>query len=236
MGDCPTFRAAFSDIDYGMAASPAVYERDSDFVNAIRLCLPARFSEEKRERELICAAQQGDRVAFEALIQLSLSALRGYLVRRVGRDAADDVLQETLFAGWVSLPRYSRKSRFKAWIFAIASHKCSDYFRQQGKSLREVPLEEAAEIADPKSNAHETVVWGEVLEEALCELPIEQRETLELYYNAELTLSEIAKVLDRNLSTVKYQFYRAHVQVERGLNHKVHPSPDSASERNTLHR
>jgi RNA polymerase sigma-70 factor, ECF subfamily len=213
-----------------------VYERDSDFVNAIRLCLPARFSEEKREREWIRAAQQGNRDAFDALIQPSLSALRGYVVRRVGRDAADDVLQETLFAGWVSLPRYSRKSRFKAWIFAIASHKCSDYFREQGKFLREVPLEAAMDIADPKSNAHEIVVWGETLEAALRELPAEQRETLELYYNAELTLAEIAKVLDRNLSTVKYQFYRAHVQVEQRLNREANSSPVSVSERKTLHK
>lgn len=184
---------------------------------------------------MICAAQQGDRSAFDALIQLSLSALRGYLVRRVGRDAADDVLQETLFAGWVSLPRYSRKSRFKAWIFAIASHKCSDHFREQGKSVREVPLEEAANIADPKANAHETVAWGETLEAVLREIPAEQRETLELYYNAELTLAEIAKVLDRNLSTVKYQFYRAHTQVEQGLNRQAHSLPASVSERNISH-
>lgn len=231
----PTFRSAFHDIDHEKATSPAVYERDFDFVNAMRLYLPARFSEEKKEREWICAAQQGDRDAFDALIQHSLTALRGYLVRRVGRDAADDVLQETLLAGWVSLPRYSRKSRFKAWIFAIASHKCSDHFREQGKFPREVSLEEAADVADPKANAYEAVEWRATLETVLRELPAEQRETLELYYNAELTLSEIAKVLDRNLSTVKYQFYRAHTQVERRLNFGVDHSPISVSERNISH-
>ena len=31
-----------------------------------------------------------------------------------------------------------------------------------------------------------------------------------LYYQDELTLAEIAGVLNRNLSTVKYQFFQAH--------------------------
>jgi DNA-directed RNA polymerase specialized sigma24 family protein len=40
---------------------------------------------------------------------------------------------------------------------------------------------------------------------------------LELYYYAELNLPEIAQVLNRNLNTVKYQFYRAHTQVAAAM-------------------
>ena len=48
-------------------------------------------------------------------------------------------------------------------------------------------------------------------------LPEVQREVLELYYYAELTLAEIAEVCGRHESTVKYQFYRAHAQVAQQL-------------------
>jgi RNA polymerase sigma factor (sigma-70 family) len=52
---------------------------------------------------------------------------------------------------------------------------------------------------------------------ALRTLPEAQREVVELYYYAELTLPEIATSLNRNLNTVKYQFYRAHQAVAREL-------------------
>ena len=55
------------------------------------------------------------------------------------------------------------------------------------------------------------------MDEALLKLPENQREVLEMYYFAELTLPEIAGLLDRNLNTVKYQFYRAHTQVAEQL-------------------
>lgn len=48
-------------------------------------------------------------------------------------------------------------------------------------------------------------------------LPTAQREVLDLYYWAELTLPEIANVLNRNLNTVKYQFYRGHDLVAQGM-------------------
>jgi len=48
-------------------------------------------------------------------------------------------------------------------------------------------------------------------------LPPAQREILDLYYWAELSLPEIARVLGRNLNTVKYQFYRGHDLVAQGL-------------------
>ena len=39
------------------------------------------------------------------------------------------------------------------------------------------------------------------------------RQLLDLYYYGELTLPEISRLLDRNLNTVKYQFYRAHSEL-----------------------
>lgn len=52
-----------------------------------------------------------------------------------------------------------------------------------------------------------------MVERLLAELEETQREVIELYYYAQLTLAEIATVLERNLNTVKYQFYRAHSEL-----------------------
>lgn len=41
------------------------------------------------------------------------------------------------------------------------------------------------------------------------------RQLLDLYYYGELTLPEISRMVDRNLNTVKYQFYRAHEEMAK---------------------
>lgn len=72
------------------------------------------------------------------------------------------------------------------------------------------------EIADPRSMENRVII-RESVRAALSKLQDAQREVVELYYYAELTLPEIAEALKRNLNTVKYQFYRAHDQVAREL-------------------
>lgn len=185
-------------------------------VNVLQLFKTPISTEGDSEQRLVHAAQQGDRHAFDALAHMHASLLRGYLRRRVGPDAVEDVLQETLIAGWTGLPHYSRRARFKVWLFAIAARKCADHYRQRGKKPTEIPLQEVENLADGR-NAFEALDWKQAIQNALKYLPEEQREVLELYYYAELTLAEAAVALERNLNTVKYQFYRAHVQVEREL-------------------
>lgn len=46
-------------------------------------------------------------------------------------DEAFDLLQETLISATESLPSYSRKVPFSAWLFGIARHEISDYFRKK---------------------------------------------------------------------------------------------------------
>ena len=143
--------------------------------------------------------------------------LRGFLLHRVGVGAVDDVLQETLLAGWTALPGYSRCAPFKAWLFAIAIRKCVDLYRVRGRRGIEVPLEEAESQLCAQKDWVTVADSNEAIRSALALLSDEQREVVEMYYYAELSLPEIARALERNLNTVKYQFYRAHTLVERAL-------------------
>ena len=163
------------------------------------------------------AAARGDARAFEALVHAYGRPLRGFLLRRVGPDAADDVLQETWLAAWAALPAFAGRSRFKAWLFAIAVHKAADAQRASGRTLTEVWADaaEATPAAGPDPFAASDLKRS--VQATLARLPLAQREVLELYYYADLTLAEVAETLGRNLNTVKYQFYRAHAEAAEGL-------------------
>lgn len=173
------------------------------------------------EQRLIAAAQRGDRTAFDLLAQTYAPLLHGFVQRRVGVGAVEDVLQETLIAGWTALPGYSRRARFKAWLFAIALRKCADFYRARGRCVVETSLEMAEDVADTRPDPYAAAEWKQTVRELLLRLPEEQREVIELYYYAELTLPEIAVTLERNLNTVKYQFYRAHARMEQELSREV---------------
>jgi len=173
--------------------------------------------EPQSEGARLRAARRGDRPAFDSLIHLYEPPLRGYLLRRVGADAAEDVLQETWLAAWTALPKFAGNSRFKTWLFGIAQHKITDAYRLRGNTQTESwsdVVESRLPVAKDDFAASDL---KHSVQEMLTKLPPEQREVLELYYFAELTLPEIGGTLGRNLNTVKYQFYRAHALAADGL-------------------
>lgn len=168
------------------------------------------------EARLVQSARQGDRAAFDRLMRSHAGPLRGFLSRQVGPDAAEDVFQETWIAGWEALKTYRGQARFKAWLYAIARHKCLDYQRAQKRSAAE-ELSEATDGLPFQQDAFANADRVQAVRAALAGLPKPQQEVLELYFYAELTLPEIAETLERNLNTVKYQFYRAHAQAAHAL-------------------
>ncbi len=161
-------------------------------------------------------ARGGSRLAFDALMHVHGPRVRRFLVRQVGTEAADDVFQETWIACWASLPRLTPRVGFRAWLYGIAANKCRDHYRRQAKAATAwLAFENAAHSSEP--SWEDQFALREEVQSVLLGLPTEQREVVEMYYYAELTLPEIAAALERNLNTVKYQFYRGHARVAEGL-------------------
>lgn len=180
---------------------------------------------------MIASARQGDRAAFDALVRRHEPLLRGFLLRRIDAEAVDDLLQEVWLACWSALSRFQRRSCFKTWLYSIALNKCMDYHRAQRRAPATQSLDgqdadgsaafSAAAHAESEMRSPEELYAAAELRESIRgmmeNLPPPQREVLDLYYYAELTLPEIAAALDRNLNTVKYQFYRGHDRIARQL-------------------
>lgn len=164
---------------------------------------------ESAENDLAKAVRGGDRMAFEQLTSRHSESVRRFLHRRVPQTDAEDVYQETMLAAWEHFSKFSGTGRFRTWLFAVCVNKIKDYWRRQQRLSPEFSMDvsEAALYLQPE---FAEIDLKETLREAWGGLTPSQQELLELYYGAELTLQEISRVLGRNLSTVKYQFYRAH--------------------------
>lgn len=162
------------------------------------------------EARRVRAAILGDRAAFDELIAIHDPELRRYVSKRIVQTSVDDVLQEVWLAAWASLPNFDQRSRFKTWLYGICLYKIRDHYRSSQRCVPEVALDEGLAIPQDIGVDATTVM---ALPGMLSQLTSTQREVLELYYFSQLTLPEIATALNRNLNTVKYQFYRAHSEL-----------------------
>lgn len=72
-----------------------------------------------------------DVVGPEGWVQAHADALYRFAMDRVGRhDVAEDLVQETLLAGFESRGRFRGQSQQRTWLIGILRHKVLDYFRR----------------------------------------------------------------------------------------------------------
>jgi len=162
------------------------------------------------ESRRVRLAIQGDRSAFDELFALHEPEIRRYVSKRIVLESVDDVLQDIWLAAWAALPSFDQRSRFKTWLYGICLHKIRDHYRSIKRNVAEVELSE--HIAVQNTTGVDASVLASI-PAMLAEVTESQREVLELYYFSQLNLPEIARALNRNLNTVKYQFYRAHSEL-----------------------
>jgi RNA polymerase sigma-70 factor (ECF subfamily) len=180
---------------------------------------PRIFGTPDPDEGLVRAAQRGDAAAFDRLVRRHEGALLGFLnARLLSEEAAREVAQECLLGAWKQIGRFNGRSRFKTWLFGIASHKATDYLRRCAALPRTLALQDAeaqlqASEATWSADPQRLVDRAESelrIRDAVAHLPEVQRRALELYYYGGLNLREIASLMELNLSTLKYQFYQAH--------------------------
>ena len=155
-----------------------------------------------------------DRNAFAELVRRHQSALRGFLRRVAGGDAAlaDDLAQETCIAAYKSLDRYAGNAAFCSWLCGIGYNR----YRQWCRKKRETPIGEIPEAPDEGLAADGKGMEMDV-REAMRELRDEERAALELCYGQGLTHDEAASVLGCPIGTIKTNILRAKARMKNFL-------------------
>lgn len=167
------------------------------------------------DEELMEAFRGGDARAFDTLFTRYAPQIRSYLLRMVGNGAqADDLVQATFLSVVRARGRFLAGSRFKPWVYAIATNAARDA-RRRGKSEAvtddgELP-EEAAEAGPARDPGLERQVRA-----ALEQLPEAQREAILLHRFEGLSFAEVAQVVGLTESAVKVRAHRGY-EALRGL-------------------
>ena len=156
--------------------------------------------------DLLQAIARGDESALAALYDRYRIILFSLILRILhDRHEAEDVLQEAFLQVWRRANDFdSSRGRAFTWLVTIARSRALDRLRTISSRSRiiderEPGGEEAIDAAQQAVRSEQ----GELVREALKELPEEQRRTLLLAYFEGLTQAEIAARLGHPLGTVK---------------------------------
>lgn len=161
--------------------------------------------------QLLARIARGDQEAVAALYRRLERPLFAFLVKTLrDREAAADVLNDTMLDVWRQAGRFEGKSSVATWIYAIAHHKAISWLRR----WREVELNEeaAAEIADDAPSADVKLAEADVamaISRLMERLSVDHRVVLQLAYFQEFSVSQIAEILDCPENTVKTRMFYA---------------------------
>jgi len=174
--------------------------------------------------------KKGDRSAFEQLVEKYKQPVTNLVYRALGDAAeAEDVAQNVFVQVYKSADRYRVSARFSTWLFTIARNLCLNEIRRRmrhpAESLEDSrPDQEgqpARQYRDTAAPLPPDEVLGRELEQkiqqALKDLPENQRLAILLCRQEEASYEEIAEVLGCTLSATKSLIHRGRETLKQRL-------------------
>jgi RNA polymerase sigma-70 factor (ECF subfamily) len=179
--------------------------------------------QQKTETELLERVAAGDVAAFSALYD-RLAGVLFALAHRILQNAAatEDVVQEAFMQIWENAAYNPALGRPLTWAITLTRNRAIDRLRsaQRGQRLIEAVTQENAARQDVPAGSDAALLTEEVARDvraALAQLPVEQRQAIEMAFFAGLSQSEIAAALGTPLGTVKARIRRGMLQLRQSL-------------------
>ena len=179
------------------------------------------------DEEIVNHYRDGNKDLFKILIDRYISPIYNFTARLTDKEIANDIVQEVFIKVWKKIDHFdSQKSSFKTWIFTIARNTTIDFLRKK-KLINFTSLENDTDsLSFASSIKDETLLPDEILQklqdsellsEKIESLLPQHKTVLILHYQEELTFSEIGKILNKPLNTVKSYHHRAIIKLREML-------------------
>ena len=165
------------------------------------------------DEALVQRLREGESAAGDVLVKRYYQPLMRYLVRLVGAQSAEELLQQTWLSVLDNADKFDVKSGtgFKSWLFRIATNKVNDHWRSHG---REKLVKESLRLVDEEEMPHaghrlEGTEQEHKLRKAIDQLPEGQRQIIMLRYYSGMKFVEIAELLGCPINTALGRVHKA---------------------------
>jgi len=186
-------------------------------------------SDREIDRQLVARAQQGDRQAFNLLVEKYQRKLARLLSRFI-RDPAEveDVTQEAFIKAYRALPAFRGDSAFYTWLYRIGINTAKNYLMAMGRrapTSTEVEAEDAEGYEEGEQlrdiNTPESVLLSneiaETVNSTIEQLPEELRQAIQMREIEGLSYEEIAQAMNCPIGTVRSRIFRAREAIAERL-------------------
>lgn len=170
------------------------------------------------DEDLIQQARNGNLASFNSLVERYQVAVYNLSLRLLGnRQSAEDATQETFLSAYRALARFEG-GNFRAWLFRIAANHSKDALRRAQRKDRASSLDEIfdtlgapVEVADETESSEariERAALSRELQNALLELPFDQRRAIVLVDIHGYSYDEVASICETSPGTIKSRIHR----------------------------
>ena len=159
---------------------------------------------------------------FTELFRRHAPYIQRYVVRRLGQDAADDIVAETFLLAFRQRDSYDQtRSDARPWLYGIATNLIGHHRRAEIRLYRALARTGADPVTESFTDRIDDRVSastaGRRLAAALARLSAELRDTLLLVAWGDLSYEETATALGVPVGTVRSRISRARSALRRSL-------------------
>lgn len=180
------------------------------------------------------AVLNGDKNAFEALYRATSRAVYFTCLSLTRNETdAEDITQEVYITAFEKLSALNDPEKFPAWINRIAVNRCRSFLVKKNAHLEQSIDKEGSfgELTDENILPEEYVENKEkrrlIMDIMRSGLSDAQYQTVILFYFSDMSIAEIAEVMDCPEGTVKYRLNTARAKIKQGVLDYEHRTDDT---------
>ena len=157
---------------------------------------------------VVAAMSQHDPAACAEVYRRYVKQIYHYALARVNNVSdAQDLTSQTFIAALECISRYRGQNQFTAWLFGIAHHKVTDYFRRRAPESLDAAAHLAAATPLPDEAAERKLQLEQVIE-VLTTLSPDRAEAVALRVFGGLCPAEASQIMNRDQAAVTMLVYR----------------------------
>ena len=124
---------------------------------------------------------------------------------------AKELMSETICRAFTGFEKLKDPTKFKSFLFGIASNTLKEFIRKKYRTIQPRIATLGYSISTDAAENH-------TLNQIMAQIPTKQAEVFVLFEIVDMSLADIAKTLETNLSTVKTRLRRAREALAALLN------------------
>lgn len=172
------------------------------------------------DNELISQVLSGDQQAYASLVTRYQNYVFTLVLRFTkNREDAEEVSQDIFVKAYRSLVDFRGDSKFSTWLYTIVNTTCITFLRKKRLEVQSLDNERVFEVADSqdsgmRANLVEQKSRMAMVSQAIKMLSPDDAAVITLFYKAEQSLEEIARILGVEANTIKVRLHRARARLK----------------------